>query len=429
MSNYNRFIFKDYLFDAKLRSLQLYYSFDGLVEFNESYHFDFEFAAYDPLELERACQSLFLMAGVSYYKAYLSSGIVVDKGEIDKSMASFFGKTYQKGLGEFFYINKLDPSLPINFPVNTEELKPLKQVSKKGLLVGVGGGKDSLVTIELLRGQVDNLSTWSLSHRPQLEPLVRRIGLPHYWVERQWDRSLLEHNAKGALNGHVPFSAILACVGTVVSILSGKRDVIVSNEQSANEPSLRYKKVAINHQYSKSLEFEQDYQRYLRHTLGDQTRYYSFLRPFSEIYIASLFAERGFDKYKDVFSSCNRAFVNTSREMSWCGKCAKCAFTFLALSSFVPREDVELLWGGKNLLLDPSLERTYRQLLGIEGVKPLDCVGEVKESRSAMHLVQEKYPELAKYKFDLPASYDYRKFSANTMPAEILEVLKAGLEK
>src|ERR1019366_5159634 len=124
----------------------------------------------------------------------------------------------------------------------TELIEPIKQISKEGLLIGVGGGKDSLVSIELLRGHVDNLATWSMSHRPQLEPLVERIGLPHYWVERQWDRSLLEHNNKGALNGHIPFSAVLACVGSVVSILSGRRDIVVSNEQSANEPSLRYKK-------------------------------------------------------------------------------------------------------------------------------------------------------------------------------------------
>src|SRR5690606_11803653 len=114
-----------------------------------------------------------------------------------------------------------------------------------------------------------------------------------------------------------------------------------------------------------------------------------FLRPLSELRIAELFAKVGFEKYKSLFSSCNRAFVLESKSMSWCGECSKCAFTFLILSPFIDQPELEKLWGGNNLLLDPSLEATYRQLLGIEGDKPLDCVGEIKESRAAMRLAQE----------------------------------------
>jgi hypothetical protein len=199
----------------------------------------------------------------------------------------------------------------------------------------------------------------------------------------------------------------------------------MSNEQSANEPTLHYRGVAINHQYSKSQEFERDYQQYLKHTLGDQNRYYSLLRPFSEIRIGELFAKNGFEKYKDVFSSCNRAFVHGSDHMSWCGECSKCAFVFLALTPFVERQKLEQLWGGKNLLLDPALEPTYRKLLGIEGDKPLDCVGDVKESRSAMREAFKIYPELAeKYHFDIPEDYDFRAEAVHEMPADVSPLLK-----
>ncbi|HKU18870.1 MAG TPA: hypothetical protein VJP80_06385 [Candidatus Saccharimonadales bacterium] len=428
MSTYRQFIFEEYQFDEQAKLLTLSYSLDGVLGFTETYRFNFDFASYNHPQLDRALQALFFMAGASYYKTYVPPEITVHAGALDPDQAAFFSKTYQRGLGEFWYVNKLDPRTPVNVPATTDELEPLQtKASGEGLLVAVGGGKDSLVSIELLRGQQD-ITTWSLNHRPQLTPLVEHIGLPHLYVEREWDTKLLELNRRGALNGHVPISAIFACVGTVVAILAGKRDVVMSNEQSANEPTLRYQGVAINHQYSKSQEFERDYQQYLQRTLGDRVRYYSFLRPLSEVYIAEIFARIGFEKYKDVFSSCNRAFVHSSNHMSWCGECPKCAFVFMALTPFVAREELEALWGGRNLLLEPTLEPTYRRLLGIEGDKPLECVGDIKESRSAMHLALQQYPELAeKYHFDLPESYDYRAESTHEMPPEIYELFKKGV--
>ena len=80
------------------------------------------------------------------------------------------------------------------------------------------------------------------------------------------------------------------------------------------------------------------------------------------------------------------------------------------------------------MLLDPALEPTYRSLLGIEGDKPLDCVGDVKESRAAMRLSQEKYPELKeKYQFDIPEDYDFRALSSHEMPPEMYDILTAAL--
>lgn len=429
-SAYRQFIFEDYVFDATTGTLTLRYSFDGTVPFTEVFHFDFAFSDYNHQLLDRACQNLFFMAGVSYYKAYLAPEIIIKKGQLDTEGAAFFSKTYQRGLGEFFYVNKLDPRTPVTFPVTTDQMKPPQSTEiSSGLLVGIGGGKDSLVSVELLRDKEADIATWSMDHKPQLTPLIDRIGLPHYWVSRTWDRTLLEHNDKGALNGHIPISAIIACVGTVVAVLSGKRDVIVSNEQSANEPTLHYQGVDINHQYSKSQEFERDFQAYLKHTLGEQVRYYSLLRPISEVHIAELFARNGFNTYHDVFSSCNRAFVHTSDHMFWDGTCPKCAFVFLALTPFIEPPRLEALFSGKNLLKDPALEQTYKQLLGIEGDKPLECVGEVKESRAAMHLAAQLHPELAeKYHFDLPEDYDYKAVSSHEIPPEIYEHIESAFK-
>lgn len=458
MNQYRQFVFEDYDFDAAKKLLTLRYSMDGQLDLTETYKFDFDFVAYDNHVLDRALQNLFFMVGVSYYKMFIPPEIVIKRGQLDADMAAFFSKTYQRGLGEFWYVNQLDPKTPVIFPHNTELVHPVlpprahidiakqsgsfldrpgvaerpvltpdkpaedKTIHDK-LIIGIGGGKDSLVSVELLRGQIADLATWSVNHRPQLTPLIERIGLPHFWVERQWDPQLIEHKERGGLNGHVPISAILACVGTVVGVLSGRSDNVVSNESSTSEPTLHYQDVAINHQYSKSLEFEKDYQALLRHCFNGNQRYYSLLRPLTELHIASIFSRIGFNKYKDVFSSCNRAYVHGSDHMSWCGTCPKCAFVFLALTPFVERKNLEALFGGKNLLLDPALERTYKQLLGIEGDKPMECVGEIKESRAAMQLAQQQYLDLLEYHFDLPANYDYRTLGPSSMPEQMLRLL------
>lgn len=426
---YRRFRFLGYDFDASAKLLELHYGYDDELSFTERYRFDFEFAQYDADVLDRAFQHLFFTAGVSYYKAFLAPEISVEAGNIDAPLAEFLSQTYQHGLGEFFYVNQLDPRTPVTFPVNSDSLPAVSAPNNTGLVIGIGGGKDSLVSVELLRGSGLDIATWSLDHKPQLSPLIERIGLPHYWVEREWDRQLLElKDNPDAYNGHVPISAIFACVGTIVAILSGRRDNMVSNEQSANEPTLTYDGVAINHQYSKSQEFERQYQELLQHNFSDSLRYYSLLRPLSELRIAELFAGNGFEKYHDVFSSCNRAFTHDSDHMFWDGKCPKCAFVYLALAPFVPAEKVQSLFSGKNLLLDPELESTYRGLLGIQGDKPLECVGEVKESRAAMREAQKTHPELAKYQFDIPADYDFRALYSHEMPPEIWSIIAPKIQ-
>ncbi len=426
MSKYQQFIFKRYSFDPSTKTVELEYGFDDALTFTERLKFDFDFIGYDAAALDRAVQQLFFMAGVSYYKAYLPSAIEVKAGQLDEVAAAFYNQTYQNGLGEFFYVNKLDPLIAVNFPANSDSLTPVAAEPASGLLVGIGGGKDSLTTVELLRDKFPDMATWSLGHRDQLTPQVERIGLPHYWVERSIDRQIIDLNAADALNGHIPISAIIACVGTIVAILSGKRDVVVSNEQSANEPTLTYLGVAINHQYSKSQAFESAYQALLKRNFGDSSRYYSSLRPLSELYIAELFAKRGFEKYHDVFSSCNSAFRQGEHHLFWDGTCPKCAFIFLVLTPFIERPQLEALFSGKNLLLDPSLAETYKNLIGIAGDKPLECVGEIKESRAAMRLAQRQYPELA-YDFELPADYDYRQLMPHNMPADVADALISSL--
>src|SRR3989344_5571948 len=165
---YQQFIFKDYSFDGGNKLLKLSYSLDNSLDFSETYKFDFDFASYGPEVLNRALQALFIMAGVSYFKAYLPPKIIIEKGSLSKEDAEFFAKTYQRGLGEFLYTNKLDPQTTFTFPVSSTSPKPVGTNWQAGLLVAVGGGKDSLVSVEPLRSQ-PHTATWSVGHRSQLE--------------------------------------------------------------------------------------------------------------------------------------------------------------------------------------------------------------------------------------------------------------------
>lgn len=420
---YDTFIFASYDFDPDTKTATFTYQLDDELSCTESYVFDFPYVAHNSAALDSALQLLFFLAGVSYYKMYLPPTIEVRAGSIDTQLSAFLSETYQKGLGEFFYTNSLDPNTHIEFPVTGK--KPAQNiVNSAGSLVAIGGGKDSLVSIELLRKTGEDMATWSVGHHSQLAPLIKRVGLPHYFVGRTLDPKIPGLRAAGALNGHVPISAIFAAVGTVVAVLTGKQDIVLSNEQSANEPTLVYKDTPINHQYSKSQEFESSYQQIISSRFGETIRYYSLLRPFTELRIAEMFAETGFQKYKDVFSSCNRAFRQGESRMSWCGECPKCAFVFLALTPFTDKLDLTKIFNGKNLLLDDDLTPTYHQLLGIEGDKPMECIGSVAESRAAMHLAQALYPELSKYTFELPANYDFRATYPSLAPLDIQNITK-----
>lgn len=414
-----KFIFDSYSFDTSVKTATFNYRYDNGPEFTEAYRFNFEFVDFSPEALDRALQTLFFLVGVSYYKAYVPAEIEIKSGFIDKKTAEFLEKTYKKGLGELLYTNNLDPNLTLNFPVNSPDLKPIEAVGN-GILVGVGGGKDSLLSIELLK-DAPKIATWSLGHRAQLEPLVNKIGFKHFWVERVIDPKIIELNKQpGVYNGHVPISAIFAAVGSVVSILAGYRDHVVSNEQSANEATLEYQSTKINHQYSKTSEFEQDYQQLLAGNFASSLRYYSLLRPLREVAITREFSEKYFDKYEGVFSSCNRAFTQDSSGIYWCGECPKCAAVYLLLAPFLSEDKLVSLWS-KNLLLEPILEKTYQELLGIAGNKPLECVGEIAENRWAMTKMKLVYPELNKYSYEEPSDNQVWSLSPHNIPEDIVK--------
>ena len=244
-------------------------------------------------------------------------------------------------------------------------------------LVPIGGGKDSVVTLECLRNEMPVISL-IVNPRGATLNCVKTAGYKEnefIVINRTLDPTMLKLNAEGYLNGHTPFSALLAFITVLVAFGSRSKYIALSNENSANESTVPG--TNINHQYSKSIEFESDFRRYVAENLNDEVQYFSFLRPLSELQIASLFAQC--EAYHPVFRSCNAG----SKTDSWCGKCPKCLFTWIILSPFLSREKLTAIFG-KDLMADESLSPILEELNGTVAVKPFECVGTVEEVRACL---------------------------------------------
>lgn len=313
---------------------------------------------------------------VSYLKATCSPNLVVNCGYLDKFQESWFKKLYINGLGEFFYRNdiKVDKENFLKIKSNKNLKNALEESKKelKGQLIPVGGGKDSNVTMEVLRDLREENTTFIVNARGATLESVKAGGYENdnIVVERTIDSRLLELNKKGFLNGHTPFSAMLAFLTTAVAYLAGKKYVVLSNESSANEPNVAG--TDVNHQYSKSIEFENDFREYSKKYLMTGVEYFSLLRPLTELQIAALFSK--YTKYHSVFKSCNVG----SKENIWCGNCSKCLFVYIMLSNFLCRKDLVNIFG-EEMFSKRELEKTFIELIGKGENKPFDCVGTYEE--------------------------------------------------
>jgi len=333
-----------------------------------------------------------VMEAINYWKLACPAVIELNCGQLTDSMQVFWRKLLYKGLGEFIYLNQLHvPEVAgflltedniVRFTTTSDVIYPKLSVMGGGTLIPVGGGKDSVVTLEVLRDERANNLPLVMSAPQAGYDCIAVAGYDNYLeIKRQLDPQILALNQAGFLNGHVPFSAILAFISVLSAVLTGKRYIALSNENSANEPSVPG--TDFNHQYSKSWEFEADFRQYIADYVVDGVEYFSLLRPLEELQIAELFSH--YPAYHQVFRSCNVG----KKTNSWCGHCPKCLFVFIMLAGFVEYDRVVAMFG-KDLLADETLLPILRQLLGLEETKPFECVGTVSEVRRAMRLIVER---------------------------------------
>ena len=130
-------------------------------------------------------------------------------------------------------------------------------------------------------------------------------------------------------------------------------------------------------------------QRYLRRHVIDGVSHFSFLRPMTEIAIASRFARH--PTYLPLFRSCNSAFRQAlePRLGGWCCSCPKCQFGYLALAPFVAKPQLVATFGC-DMLVDEAQIDGFAELCGLRAPKPFECVGGVEESAATiLHLVKQ----------------------------------------
>ncbi|MBN8798824.1 MAG: endonuclease domain-containing protein, partial [Stenotrophomonas nitritireducens] len=359
-----RFVRCDFAADTGVA--QLVYAFDDGPEMTETVTVPgapFQLDGARAAAVQRALRLLHLIAGVSYYKAAVPAQVAIDGYAIDAATAALVETVYLNGLGEFAYRNGLNLRGRFRLPVEAQAEPAAQPLGlREHALVAIGGGKDSLVSIEALRhAGVAATVTW-IGGSQLIRACAERTGLPMLNIGRTLAPELFELNRQGAWNGHIPVTAVNSAIMVLAALVQGVDQVVFSNERSASYGSQIAGTGEVNHQWSKGWAFEKAFGEHVQRHVAADLHYYSLLRPLSELAVARQFART--DYYDAHFSSCNRNFhILGERPVNrWCGVCPKCHFVFLALAPFMPKTRLVRIFG-RNLLDDGEQAGGFDALL------------------------------------------------------------------
>jgi len=341
----------------------------------------------DPSTLERLAFHLGLIEMLSYWKTACPAEVVIEAGALNQWQIRWWKDLWLRGMGEFFYVNQIDFRSPdyLKISAHTPAARNA-EVSRGGYrparrsLVMVSGGKDSALTVHELRVAGEDFNCLLLNPPPSAVEVASIAGCTSpITVRRRLDPRMLDLNRQGYLNGHTPFSALLAILGLSCATIFDYDRVVVSNERSSDEGNVEFLGAEINHQYSKTFAFETAIREYARAGLAPEVSYFSILRPLFEIQVCRLFA--ACPEYFQAFKSCNRE----QQQGTWCGRCPKCLSVFISLAPFVSRDQLLGIFG-KDVFEDAAAMALLRSLLGIEGTKPFECVGTRQELLAGLFL-------------------------------------------
>jgi hypothetical protein len=409
----NKFIFKNYSFNRTTHTAVFSYGFEDGTNFEERVQFA-SAGNYDERLLDRVLFLSFMLAGTSYYKAFPSKEVILQKGNLDEWQAKFFDSVYQEGLSQFAFENKLTRDDLAHFAATGSADTAELPAGGDTIISLQSGGKDSLLTATMLLEKDTPFLSWYVGSSSNYPALLGTLGRPLMTAERFIDiEALKAAKEKGGKNGHVPVTYIVASYALIDAALNGGNTILLSIGHEGEEAHDWIGDLAVNHQWSKTWPAEKALAEYVHRYISPEIKIGSPLRGFSELKIAELFVQHAWKKYGHIFSSCNRANYmqgSDNTQLKWCGECPKCANSFLLFAPFVPADDLKSLFSGQDLFEKPLLQETFKGLLGIEGVmKPFECVGETAELRLAYHMAQQK-GGYGKVSFEVPeSSFDYER--------------------
>ncbi len=328
-----------------------------------------------PEGLDAALDLVHLVMGTSYYKLRAPGRITVRR-PVSKAQYAVAEAAYSAGLGEFAAVNRLPLPHTVEWDVEVHDAPaPVPAAGGRGALLPVGGGKDSALAMVV----IPDGTALAVNPTDAQRDVARAAGAPLLGVRRRLDPLLIQRTQEGGLNGHVPVTAINSAISTLVAVLGGYDPVVFANERSADEETMSVGGVPVNHQYSKSYEFER---LFAAATAEVGVTYFSLTRQLSELATVAAVAAL---PLREHILSCNRSY--TQRHMGgeatqrWCLHCDKCLFTFLMFAVFLTPAEAQRMFGG-NPLADASLVEGFRVLWATD--KPFDCVGERAESAAAL---------------------------------------------
>ena len=395
MNKFDKFIIKSAKFNEESSKAIFNFSFDGSIFFVEEIDFVCKWfdirKNIDKNIIEWLLFHISIAVAISYYKLCPTKEIILESWLLDDKQKEFSRKFYINWLGEYFFKNQISPLDLCHF-VNDESLEINKyskfNVNSEKALVTLWWWKDSLFVSELFQDFWVDFDTCTFGKDYVLHKSVSdKICVPRLIINRKMDPKLFDMNIQWYYNGHVPITGIIAFVLQMAAYLYDYNYIVLANEKSANEPNTYMDGIAINHQYSKSFEFEKDFDRYVKNYISTDVKYFSLLRWMYEIFIAKEFIK--YWKYFDVFSSCNNNFKiieqNKTTQDRRCCKCPKCAFVYSIFRPFITDEQVKIIFW-KELYQDEWLENLFMELLGISGIKPFECVGTNEEVVLAMYM-------------------------------------------
>ena len=405
LQKYDTFIYQDYKIVDEKEHLTITYFFEipGLTKFEPTLVIPKkESKLITPLTKELVFH-IGLIELISYWKCCCPKNVIIHCGYLEEEQKEWLKKLYFLGLGEFFYTNKieLDANEFMNITCTGEKIFTEEEFIGEGAMIAIGGGKDSCVSLDLTKN-LEKRVAFIINPKPVMLECAEKSGLKNeeiIKIKRTIAPSLIELNQEGYLNGHTPFSAMVAFVSYLTAYLNDKKYIILSNESSANESNIIGTK--INHQYSKTYEFENDFNNYTKKYFKIDIQYFSLLRPLNEYQIGMLFSK--IPEYHNIFKSCNKGSKMTP--WIWCGECAKCLFVFSLLSPFLyPNQLIDIF--KKDLFQKEELLQTFQELLGYGNNKPFDCVGTYEEVNYAIIKTIRK---LEKEERELPFLLKYYK--------------------
>lgn len=398
MKNFSTFYFEWFSFDKKTLKANFKYSFDKQEYFEEELDFFSEFFSVrkdlDDEKIDNLLFHIHIALWISYYKLFPTKKLIIESWFLDESDIKFWVSFYLNGLWEFFIKNDFDFNDILHFENKLKTKINNKKIfidNDKSILMW-GWWKDSIVTSLLLEEEKKDFVTfifWKIDRikKETLEVLWKKNML----VKRKMSDNLFKLNREGYYNWHVPITWIIAFVSLFSAYLYDFKNIVLSNEKSSNQWNIFWKWLDINHQYSKSLDFENSFRRYVFKNISESINYYSKLRDKFEFEIAEIFASKA-QKYFKTFSSCNKNFkiLWDKQNHNWCNNCEKCAFVYLILSPFLKESEMIKIFS-ENLLDKKSLINIYKWLLWFYGHKPFECVWTYEENLQSAYKTLNNY--------------------------------------